>query len=120
MRKSAEAADEPAQLTSTVYPDHVSMPGRNATMGELVTLMQWALLDRPVVDKTGLAGRYDFDLKWTPDESQFGGEVPAPASDAPEPTLFTALQEQLGLKLEAMRGPVDAIVVDRVERLSPN
>lgn len=120
MRKSAETPDAPAQLISTVYPDHVLMPGRNATMGDLASLMQRAVFDRPVVDKTGLAGRYDFDLKWTPDETQFGGDLPVAPSDAPEPPLFRAIQEQLGLKLEATRGPVEALVVDRVERPSPN
>src|SRR6185437_8630641 len=77
----------------------------NATIGDFTHLMQSAVLDRPVVDQTGLQGKYDFLLKWTPDESQFGGmgiKVPPPsdAADAPPP-LFTAIQEQIGLKLDA-------------------
>lgn len=120
MRKSAEAPDAPVQLISTVYPDHVLMPGRNATMRDLASLMQRAVFDRPVVDKTGLTGRYDFDLSWTPDGTQFGGGLPVPPPGATEPPLFVAIQEELGLKLEATRGPVEALVVDRAERPSDN
>jgi uncharacterized protein (TIGR03435 family) len=96
----------------------------NATMGDFVHLMQSAVLDRPVVDQTGLAGKWDFELKWTPDDSQFGGMGmrPPPPSDAPDapPPLFTAIQEQLGLKLESGKAQVDVMVVDHVEKPSPN
>lgn len=102
------------------------LPVHNATMGEFANLMQSAVLDRPVVDQTGLDGRWDFVLKWTPDESQFGGmgiKVPPPsetaAADAPPP-LFTALQEQIGLKLEAAKTPVGVLVLDHVEQPSAN
>jgi uncharacterized protein (TIGR03435 family) len=96
------------------------MPARNVTMSDLTRLMQRAILDRPVVDKTGLSGRYDFDLEWAPDETQFGGEVPAASAEAPAPPLFLAIQQQLGLRLEATRGPVQALVVDKAERPSAN
>jgi uncharacterized protein (TIGR03435 family) len=97
---------------------------RNATMDDFTHLMQSAVLDRPVVDKTGIQGRWNFVLKWTPDESQFGGlgmKVPPPsnAADAPPP-LFTAIQEQIGLKLEVMKTPVKVMVIDHVEKPSPN
>jgi uncharacterized protein (TIGR03435 family) len=120
LKPSTAAPDEPAQLISTVYPQRMVLPARNATMSDLASLMQRAMLDRPVVDKTGLTGRYDFDLEWAPDETQFGGEVPAAPADAPNPPLFSAIQQQLGLKLEATRGPVEVIVVDRAERPSEN
>jgi uncharacterized protein (TIGR03435 family) len=58
------------------------------------------------VDKTGLSGRYGFDLEWAPDETQFGGDVPAVGAAATSPPLFEAVQQELGLKLEATRGPV--------------
>jgi len=96
------------------------LPARNATMGEFTSLLQRAVLDRPVVDRTGLTGRYDFDLEWAPDETQFGGEVPVASADAPAPPFFTAIEQQLGLKLEATRGPVDALIVEGVERPSAN
>ena len=77
-----------------------------------------------MVGQTGLEGRWDFMLKWTPDESQFtaiGARIPPPSNDpnAP-PGLFTAIQEQDGLKLEAVKAQVDVIVIDKVERPSAN
>jgi uncharacterized protein (TIGR03435 family) len=64
-----------------------------------------------------LTGVFDVDLRWTPDETQFGGK--AKADDSGAPSIFTALQE-LGLKLEARRGPVDVVVIDHVVRPSEN
>jgi uncharacterized protein (TIGR03435 family) len=91
-------------------------------MAELAWVMQRAALDRPVVDKTGLSGRYDFDLEFTPDESQFGGVFGKLAStdDSAKPSLFTAIQQQLGLRLEPAKGPIEALVIDHVERPSEN
>jgi uncharacterized protein (TIGR03435 family) len=103
-----------------VYPQRIVLPGRNATIADLASLLQRAILDRPVVDKTGLTARYDFDLEWAPDESQFGGDVPTPSADTPAAPLFTALQEQLGLRLLATRGPVDALIIDTAEHPSAN
>lgn len=88
------------------------------------------LLGRSVVDKTGLTGKYDFTLKWTPDEIP-GAMSKAPESGEPStagaafrdssgPSLFTALKEQLGLKLESQKGPVGIVVIDHVERPSEN
>jgi uncharacterized protein (TIGR03435 family) len=96
----------------------------NATMLEFTHFLQSAVLDRPVVDRTGLTGRWEFQLNWTPDESQFGGmgmKVPPPAdkADAPPP-LFTAIQEQDGLKLEPTKAEVAVMVVDKVEKPSNN
>jgi uncharacterized protein (TIGR03435 family) len=93
-------------------------------MGDFAGLLQAAVLDRPVVDQTGLQGRFDFPLKWTPDESQFadmGMKIPPPKdnADAP-PGLFTAIQEQIGLKLESTKAPVEVLVIDHVEKPSEN
>jgi uncharacterized protein (TIGR03435 family) len=120
LKESTAPASDPAALISTVYPDHIQLPARNATMTEFTEVLQRAVLDRPVVDKTGLAGRYDFDLTWAPDETQFGGEVPVAPTDAQSPPLFTAMEQQLGLRLEATRGPVQALVVDKAERPTAN
>jgi uncharacterized protein (TIGR03435 family) len=97
----------------------------NANMGHFAGLLQSSVLDRPVVDRTGLQGRFDFTLTWTPDDSQFrsfGPRPPAPATADPNapPGLFTAIQEQIGLRLERANAPVDVIVVDRVERPTEN
>ncbi len=84
---------------------------------------------RPVIDKTGLTGLYDFALHWNPDESAApvpsgtfdGAEKPDTLSpDSSGPSIFTAIQEQLGLKLEPIKGPVDFIVIDHIERPSEN
>jgi uncharacterized protein (TIGR03435 family) len=85
-------------------------------------------LGRPVVDRTGLDAHYDFKLEWAPDPSQpvvqsrdSGTAVSsAPAPDSSGPSIFTALQEQLGLKLEAEKGPVEIIVIDRADKPSEN
>jgi bla regulator protein blaR1 len=110
--------------------------GRNTTMA----LIAWYLplmgrLDRPVIDRTGLTGRFDFTIKWTPDPESVlppGTRViPKPGSNAPAPSpnpepanggpsFLEALREQAGLKLESTRGPVDALVIDHVERPSEN
>lgn len=97
----------------------------NATMENFTGLMQSTVLDRPVVDKTGLTGRWDFTLKWTPDESQFTGmgiKIPPPPADDPNPAppLFTAIQEQLDMKLEAQKTQVPVLVIDHVDHPSPN
>ena len=96
--------------------------GVNATTTDFATTLQGAAMDRPVVDQTGLTGRWDFRLEWTPDPSQFGGRaLPVGPSDANRPpALFTAIQEQLGLKLESKRASVDVLVIDRVEKPSDN
>jgi len=120
LKPSASAPDDPPQTISTVYPHRLLMPARNAAMGDFVSVLQRAILDRPVVDKTGLEGRFDFDLEWAPDETQFGGAISAAPDDAPSAPLFTAIQQQLGLKLTATKGPVQALVVDHAEQPSAN
>jgi uncharacterized protein (TIGR03435 family) len=87
------------------------------------------IVGRIVLDKTGLAGKYDFKLQWTPDESQgppipggppngLNGATPPPESTGP--SLFTAIQEQLGLKLQSEKAPVDVLVIEHVEKPSEN
>jgi uncharacterized protein (TIGR03435 family) len=80
-------------------------------------------MGRSVIDKTGLSGKYDFTLVYTPDQSTPGGpdERDAPAAPDPAgPSIFTALQEQLGLKLESAKGPVEILVIDRAEKPDAN
>jgi uncharacterized protein (TIGR03435 family) len=95
---------------------------RNATMSDFTGLMQEVVLDRPVVDHTGITGKWDFTLDWTPDDSQFAGaKMPPPADNTnPPPDLYTAIQEQIGLKLDATKASADVLIVDHVEKPSEN
>jgi uncharacterized protein (TIGR03435 family) len=119
LKDSAVPNDAPA-LVSMIYPQSIKLPARNATMSDFASMLQRAILDRPVVDKTELTEKYDFDLEWAPDESQFNGEVASASGDASAAPLFTAIQQQLGLKLEPTKGPVDALIVDKAARPSAN
>ena len=86
-------------------------------------------LGRAVTDKTGLTGRYDFTLDWAPEPGQGGPEsiglppnpnFKLPPPDPNRPSLFTAAQEQLGLRLDSKKGPTELIVIDSVEKPSEN
>jgi len=102
-------------------------PGRvNAAGQPLSTLTQFLSqqVGRPVIDKTGLTGNFDLTLSWTPDGPGRGGFAPPglelPPIDPNGPSLFTALQEQLGLKVESTRAPVEVLVIDSVEQPTEN
>jgi uncharacterized protein (TIGR03435 family) len=96
------------------------LPGRNASLAQLAFVLQAIVLDRPVLDKTGLTGNFDFDLSWTPNETQFGGKGASMPADPDSPDIFTAVQEQLGLRLESQRDPVDVLAIDHAEKPSAN
>ena len=107
---------------------NVAVSGR--AMAQFVsTLSDW--IGRPVIDKTGLTGLYDFTLTFAPEGIRASGPLgptltrlsaqsPAPPVDAAAPSLSAALQEQLGLKLESARGPVEVVVIDRFEKPTPD
>lgn len=91
--------------------------GGDITMAQLVTLLSRPL-NEVVVDQTGLVGTFDVDLTWTPDQSPnitLPGAPPLPPIDPNGPSIFTAVQEQLGLKLIPTKGPVNVLVIDRRE-----
>lgn len=92
-------------------------------MSQLATLLSPSV-QRVVVDRTGLSGNFDFDLTWTPDQIPQGpppaGAPQLPPIDPNGPSILTAVQEQLGLKLDSTRGPVDVLVVDNVEKPTPD
>ncbi|SPE43122.1 conserved hypothetical protein [Candidatus Sulfopaludibacter sp. SbA3] len=100
-------------------PGHVQ--GFAATMAMLSHRLATAL-ETAVLDKTELTGMYDFVLDWTPDAGAASpsGLEPVQMAASAGPTLFTALQEQLGLRLEAAKGPVGVVVIDQVNRPSAN
>ena len=76
-------------------------------------------LGRPVIDETGLKGKYDFKLQWIPDEGQSNGGDDIPSADSPGPSLFAAIRD-LGLRLEPIKGPIEVLVIDHVEKPSGN
>jgi uncharacterized protein (TIGR03435 family) len=82
---------------------------RSVTLGMFAAQLAGRVLDRPVLDRTGIAGEFDITLEWAFDPGADNG-----------PSIGTALQEQLGLKLEAQKGAVEVLVVDHVERPSAN
>ena len=120
--KVTKSSDAVESANFTLYPWGM-LGTRSATMREFAHLLQSNVLGQPVVDNTGLSGRWNFTLKWTPDETQFMGMNPPPlaadSANAPPP-LFTAIQEQLGLKLEPQKADAPMMLVDNVERPSPN
>jgi uncharacterized protein (TIGR03435 family) len=123
--KMTVTADLPSANRNFLYRGFGDLHVTNSTMKDFCDGMQGSAMDRPVVDHTGLTERYDFTLKWTPDDSQFQQFGPRPVqkeSDDPNapPGLPTALQEQLGLKMEAMRASAGVIVIDHVEKPSAN
>ena len=91
----------------------MSLQITNVTMEALALELQ-GIKDRPVVDETGLKGRFNFNLKWAREEAPNDNE------DNALPGFFTAIQEQTGLKLEPSKGPVDVMVVEKVELPSMN
>lgn len=92
-----------------------SLEVKSFAMSQLAQALHYSA-GRIVVDKTGLTGRYDFSLRWSP----MSDAASTQPSDSSAPSIFTALQEQLGLKLEPMKYPVDTIVIDHVELPSAN
>jgi len=89
---------------------------KNASMAQFVNFLtsfgaqRDRALDRPIVEKTGLKGKFDFEFVWAPETGQ------AVADDTAAASVFTAVQDQLGLKLDAQKGPVEVLVVDHVEK----
>jgi bla regulator protein BlaR1 len=104
-------------------PDHTFLAGaRDATM-ELIAASLASLpggLDRPVVDRTGLAGKYDFRIEWTSDASVPGTSTSEAQPDSQGVGFLEAIKEQLGLRLEPIKAPINVLVIDHVERPSDN
>jgi uncharacterized protein (TIGR03435 family) len=95
----------------------------NGAIHDFTGFLQTMVLDRPVVDRTGLTGKYDFSVTFLPDETQFNGHSPLPKlADGvePAPALSDAMLAQLGLKLSTERTAVDVMAIDHVEKPSPN
>jgi uncharacterized protein (TIGR03435 family) len=107
-----EARDSSNQARTGIQRSCGQMIGTNTTMANLTVYLA-RQLERPVLDRTGLTGRYNFQFEWMPDTGPC-------SSSSNAPSIFTALQETLGLKLESIKGPVDALVIDHAEKSSEN
>jgi uncharacterized protein (TIGR03435 family) len=114
-------ADAEAGLRISMGPKGRQLTGKVPLSRLADALSNW--MDRPVLDMTGIKGVYDVDLEWTPDEGQPGalriapgGEAGRPEAGGDSPSIFTAVQEKLGLKLEGRKSPAEIIVVDHAEK----
>jgi hypothetical protein len=108
---------EACGLISTVDGNGGVLRGGGQTMTDLAENLT-GRVNQPVIDRTGLTGRYDFVLRWTPDNFQNATGKSGPSTDGTP--IVTALREQLGLKLEPQRAPVEFLIIDRIERPSPD
>jgi len=114
---SQAGAASPCGINTSVNDAVGRMTGTGQSMEALVNALGGFGLSRMVLDRTGLKGQFDFELRWTPDNLR-ATSGQAQANDAP--SIFAALQEQLGLRLESQRGPVEFVVVDSIERPTPD
>jgi uncharacterized protein (TIGR03435 family) len=117
------AVEPSADANGRQDPGAIHNIGRNEISAEaapiaILTSVLTQQLGRPVIDRTGLNGRYTFTLKWTPDLTSASAS-PTADPDA-GPSLFTAVQEQLGLKLQAIKAPTQVLVIDHADRPAPN
>ena len=96
-----------------------TLEGTGMKMSELADTLSCLIGNFTVVDRTGYTGTFDAHLRWTPGMGEVGANGPASPDDVNE-SIFTVLQEQLGLKLKAGRGPVEVLVIDHAERPSAN
>ena len=98
----------------------MQLQGFGVTVSWLARILG-TILDRQVADETGIGGIFDFTIEYTPDDHLLAQVAPdAQPSNTTGASLFTALQEQLGLKLESRKGPVEVFAIDRVEKPSEN
>ena len=114
---------EPGERTNFSYACPPLLTVRNYSIADFAKGMQDAFLDKPVVDQTGLHERYDFDLKWTADDSaSYCPTTPAGSRNDPDapPGLYTAIQEQLGLKIVSTKASVSVMVIDHLDMPSEN
>jgi uncharacterized protein (TIGR03435 family) len=114
-RPKADALKESSATSGISFRGNV-MLSNGGDMHELVSLLS-SQLQKPVVDKTGLTGQYDFTLRWDAEQLSL---VPGTPTGDKFPSIFTALREQLGLRLDSTKGPLEVLVIDRAEKPSEN
>ncbi len=120
IKESAEGPAAGSLLIGFAPPRGRNLPARNATMEGFASLLQRVVVDRPVIDKTGLSGRYDFDLEWSVDGTRAGQSAPPPGAELDTQPDITVAIQKLGLKLESAKGMLDVLVIDHVEKPDAN
>ena len=113
---SQPGTPNPCGMNTSVNDSSGTLVGNGQTMEQLVGALGSFGLNRMVVDRTGLMGSFDVELKWRPDNLRSASTTQT--SDLP--SIFAALQEQLGLRLDSQRGPVEFLYVDSIERPTPD
>jgi uncharacterized protein (TIGR03435 family) len=108
--KLTKSTREPGSIPAVSFSPTGRFAAANASVADIATFLQRYVLDKPVVDQTGLSGRFDVNVRWEPDE----------AVESTLPGFYTAVQEQLGLKLMPVKTAIDVFVVDNVEQPSAN
>lgn len=102
-----------------IQSNYGSIRATNATMADLAATLQRSVANRPVLDRTGLTGRFDFELMWAPDEFQYPGRA-TPTGNPGGPSIFTAFQEQLGLQLRSVKARAEVLIIERIQRPTEN
>jgi uncharacterized protein (TIGR03435 family) len=118
----AAPAKSPARPCGRMMMNPWAVRAISVPIADLISSLP-TVLGRQVIDKTGLTGKYDITMDWTPDEAQLAlrpPDAPRPPSDLSGPSIHQALQEQLGLKLNSQKGPVEILVIDHAEKPSEN
>jgi uncharacterized protein (TIGR03435 family) len=116
------AAPPGRATTFTAHDGENALTAKSMSIPNLIDLLS-GQLDRAILDRTTLKGAYDFTLQWAPEIAiPYGIRGPdnTPPPDSTAPSIFTALQEQLGLRLELIKGPVDTVTIDHIEQPSEN
>jgi len=119
--KLTKTTADPSGIPTVGYSPSGELEAGNSTMANFATFLQRFVLDRPAVDQTGIPGRFDLVLRWTPDNFRADGKPSDSHEDASAPPgLFTAMKEQLGLKLQPTKAATEVFFIDQVQQPSEN
>ena len=116
LQSTSAGASDNSGISTNSNGVTTKMKGTQVTMVELAASLG-NRVGRPVIDKTGLSGKFDFELSWVAD---LATNTPDPAADNSGPSIFTALQEQLGLRLDSQKGPIETLLIDHAEKPTEN
>jgi uncharacterized protein (TIGR03435 family) len=122
--KGGSKLNEPSSAKKGTHLDQRGTINASLTMNQLAQILSGPITGRPVIDDTGLQGKYDVTLTWTPDMTNSEGQThdPGPplSASGSAPSIFTAVEQQLGLRLASGKGPTKGIAISKIERPSAN